>query len=144
MRRELEGSMVFDTGILLELIYSTEKGRKLKEALKSERILGNTSEVNIAETRYVLCRRIGENESRRRVDALISSGYIVLHGISGLVDYASQYKCKRSISLADCFTLALAKKMDVPAVFARREEELLREMLRERFDVEILFLEDIA
>ena len=59
MRKELEGSMVFDTGTILELIYSTEGGRKLKEALKSERVLGNTSEVNIAELRYVLCRRIG-------------------------------------------------------------------------------------
>ncbi len=34
--------------------------------------------------------------------------------------------------------------MEVPAVFARREEELLREMSREEFDVEILFLEDIV
>jgi len=144
MRGELVGSMVFDTSTLLELIYSTERGRKLKEALKSERVLGNTTEVNIAEVRYVLCRRVGEEESKRRVDALISSGYITLHEISRLVDYASQYKCRRSLSLVDCFTLALAKKMDAPVVFARKEEELLREMSREKFDVEILFLEDIA
>lgn len=136
--------MVFDTSTLLELIYSTERGRKLKEALKSERVLGNTTEVNIAEVRYVLCRRVGGEESKRIVDALISSGYITLHEISRLVDYASQYKCRRSLSLVDCFTLALAKKMDAPVVFARKEEELLREMSREKFDVEILFLEDIA
>ena len=144
MRRELGGSIVFDTSTLLELIYSTEEGKKLKEALKSERVLGNTTEINIAELRYVLCRRVGEEESKRRVNALISSGYVMVHEISRLIDYASRYKCERSISLSDCFTLALAKKMEVPAVFARREEELLREMSREEFDVEILFLEDIV
>ncbi|PNV77847.1 MAG: hypothetical protein C0200_04100 [Thermoproteota archaeon] len=131
------------TSTMLELIYSTEGGKKLKEALKSERVLGNTSEVNIAELRYVFCRRVGEEEAKKRVDALISSGYIVLHEISKLIDYASHYKCKRSISLVDCFTLALAKEMGVPAVFAKKEEELLREMSREKFDVEIVFLEDM-
>jgi|YelNatPaOPRAMG01_1025707.scaffolds.fasta_scaffold49586_3 hypothetical protein len=36
MKKELSGSLVFDTSTLLELVYGTEKGEKLKDAIKSK------------------------------------------------------------------------------------------------------------
>jgi len=59
MRRELAGSMAFDTSTLLELVFSTPLGLKLKEALLAEKIIGHTSEYNVFELEYVLCRRLG-------------------------------------------------------------------------------------
>ncbi|MEM3788763.1 MAG: PIN domain-containing protein [Candidatus Bathyarchaeia archaeon] len=139
-KRELSGSLVLDTGALLELIYSTEKGLKLKDALKSEKVQANISELTLTELMYILCRKIGEKEAQDRVGYLLDSGYVILHEDSKLVELAAEYKCRRGISLADC--LALAKKISSPAIFARREDELLEEMSREPFDVKILFLED--
>ncbi len=55
---------------------------------------------------------------------------------------AGCYKCARSISLVDCYVLAVAKIQNVPAVFARREEDLENELQRRPFDVKPLFLED--
>jgi len=144
MKRGLEGSLVFDSSIILELLYSTSSGVKLKEALKAEKVEGNISEITVAEISYVLCRKLGSEEARSRVKNLLDSGYFTVYEASKLIEYASEYKCKRNLSLADCFTLALAKKLAVPVLFARREKELLEEISNRPFDVEILFLEDFA
>ena len=48
------------------------------------------------------------------------------------------------LSLVDCFTLALAERLRLTALFARREEELVREVAARPFEVEVLFLEDLA
>jgi predicted nucleic acid-binding protein len=144
MKKELAGNLVFDTSSVLELLYSTKHGTKLKEVLKAEKVEGNISEVTVAETRYVLCRRLGSEEAQTRLKNLLDSGYIFVHEISKLIDHASDYKCRRRLSLVDCFTLALAKKIAAPALFARKEEELMKEMSSEPFDVEILFLEDLV
>jgi len=55
---------------------------------------------------------------------------------------ASKYKCEHSISLPDALILSLAKYLDCSALFSRREREILDNILKKGFDVEILFLED--
>jgi len=142
MRRELAGSMAFDTSALLELIFSTPSGLKLKEALLAERALGHASEYSIFELKYVLCRRLGWNEAERRVKALVASGYITLHEVSRLMDAAALLKCKHGIAAGDCFTLAVAKRIEGPALFARREEELVKAIEKGGIEIEVLFLED--
>jgi len=144
MKKELVGNMVFDTSTILELLYSTINGAKLKEALKAERIHSNISEVTITEAKYVLCRKLGNKEAQDRIKNLLDSGYISVHEDSKLIDYVAECKCKRRLSLADCFTLALARKMNAPALFAKREDELIKEMSKEPFDIEIWFLEDFS
>jgi predicted nucleic acid-binding protein len=59
MKRGLEGNLVFDSSVILELLYSTSSGVKLKEALKAEKVEGNISEIAVAEISYVLCRKLG-------------------------------------------------------------------------------------
>ena len=142
MRRELAGSMAFDTSALLELIFSTPNGLKLKEALLTEKVLGHASEYNIFELKYILCRRLGWNEAERRVKALIASGYVTLHETSRLMNAAALFKCKHSIAAGDCFTLAVAKRIEGPALFAKREEELVGAIERNGIEIEVLFLED--
>jgi len=90
----------------------------------------------------VLCRRLSLAESSERVDKLLESGYLVIGDTYSLIYSASRYKCERAVSLADCFCLALAHRSSCSALFAGREKDLVEEIQRKPFDVEILFLED--
>jgi len=142
MKRDLSGRLVLDTSALIELIFSTSTGLKLKKALIDGLAEACTTELNIAELRYILCRTLGLIESNEKVDKLLASGYITVEGTSSLILDASKFKCERAISLTDSFCLALAHKSFYSALFARREKDLVKEMQKKPFDVEILFLED--
>jgi predicted nucleic acid-binding protein len=142
MNQGLKGKLALDTSALIELLYAEAAGLKLKKALEDDFIEAWTTELAIAELKYVLCRKIGWSQSNERVGKLLSSGYIKLESTSPLIDAASKIKCQRAISLPDCFTLALAQKISGNALFARKEEDLTKEMQRKEFEATILFLED--
>jgi len=142
MKKDLKGRLALDSSTMLELVYSTPAGAKLRQALKTSVVEAKTTEIAITELRYILCRKLGPTESESRVEKLLRSGYIEVHETSKLVKDASTYKCKRNISLADCFNMALAQKSFCSALFARRETEITTETEHNPFDVEILYLED--
>jgi len=127
---------------LIELIYCDEPGQKLKKALESDLVEAWTTEVAVAELRYVLCRKLGWHHSAERVNKLLASGYIKVEDTLKLINQASKTKCKRAISLPDCFTLALAHQIAGDALFARKEQDLTAEMQKEPFEVNIIFLEN--
>lgn len=142
MRRGLRGSMVFDASVLLELLLSTPGGALVREGLLSGELSGYATELAVVEARYVLCRKLGWGEAARRVSQLLASGYVAVVDVSPLCEAAAKYKCEMAIALPDCFTLSLAESLHVPALFARRERELVRELSRGKLGVEVLFLED--
>jgi predicted nucleic acid-binding protein len=141
-KSDLKGKLAIDTSALIELIFCEEPGQKLKEALKSNLVEAWTTEIAIAELRYILCRKIGWSESSERVNKLLSSGFIQVQDTQKLINDASKIKCSRAISLPDCFTLALAHEIKGCALFARKEEDLMIETRRKPLDVPILFLQD--
>ncbi|MBI2648409.1 MAG: PIN domain-containing protein [Thaumarchaeota archaeon] len=136
--------MVLDAGPVLDLVYLTGRGIVVKDALKTERLSATVSEVNLAEVLYVLCRRLGAEEARTRINALMESGYVSVYPTSRLVQTAAAYKCERRLSLPDCFAIALGKEVRAPILFSRKETELVKEMAKRPFDVEIAFLEDMV
>ena len=140
--RELSGALAFDSSVLIEMVFSSEMGREIVKLLINDIILAYTTEIALTELEYILCRRIGIREARDRVNKLLKSGYVNVIETSKLRELAAEYKCRRAISLADSFLLALSKYLKIPALFARREKELIKEIEREPFDVIILFLED--
>jgi len=142
MNLGLRGRLALDTSALIELVFSTKSGLKLKEAMRDLSVEAFTTELHITELRYILCRRVGFEKSGERVGKLLASGYISVGEISSLIAEASKIKCERAISLADCFCLALAKVNFCIAVFAKRENELAEEMQKSPIDAEILFLDD--
>ena len=142
MRKDLKGKLAIDTSALIELIYCEAIGLKLKTALEKASVEAWTTEIAIAEMKYVLCRKLGWTESNERVTKLLASGYIQIEDTLTLINEASKTKCKRAISLPDCFTLALAQKIGGYALFARKEQDLTCEMQRKPFEVEILFLDE--
>jgi len=100
-------------------------------------------ELVIAELRYVLCRKLGWQESEERVNKLLASGYIKVEDTLKLINQAAKTKCRRAISLSDCFTLALAHCITGSALFAKPEDDLTKEMKKEPFEAKILFLSEV-
>ena len=139
---DLKGKLAVDTSALIELIYCDEPGQNLKKALESDLIEAWTTELAITELRYILCRKLGWHQSTERADKLLASGYIKVEDSLKLINQASKTKCKRAISLPDCFTIALAHQIAGNALFARKEQDITAEMQKEPFEVNILFLED--
>ncbi|MFQ6137412.1 MAG: PIN domain-containing protein [Candidatus Hydrothermarchaeales archaeon] len=143
MKRELEGVLVLDAGVLIELVLSTDRAAGLQRAMLEEKVIAKTTEISITELGYILCRKLGMKESKERVRKLLKSGYIDVADIS-LAELASEYKCRRAISLADCYSISLARAISAPVIFAVKEEELLKEMKKKPFNVNILFLEELS
>jgi hypothetical protein len=81
-------------------------------------------------------------QAQSRVSDLLSSGYLEVQETSALIKEASTIKCQRKISLPDCFTLALADHMKIPALFSSRETEITKEVEKDPFNIEIKYLED--
>lgn len=129
-----------DAGVLIELVLGGSKGQLLKESMKEGVVSLFTHELALVETRYILCRRIGRSEAWAKVENLLSSGYLIVEDVSNLLEEAASLKCERKIALPDCFTLALASKMGIRALFATKEVEIIKEMEKNAFEVDLVFL----
>ncbi len=140
MTVSLEGVYAVDAGVLIDLVYDTDEGKTLREAVLDESVSLLTHEYAVLELRYIICRRLGRDEAWARVEKLLASGYIIVDEASNLMEDAAVLKCERHISLPDCFTLALARKYKAIALFASREAELVREMEINPFKARIQFL----
>lgn len=141
MSSELSGDIVFDTSSLLELLDLTPKGILIKESLTSNRLTAHISEVSLSEAIYILCRRLGYEKSISKIRSLVDSGYFEVRETSDIFELAAKYKCERSLSIVDCYALALGKDLNIPVLFSRREKELAKEIKSKIFDVKIVFLE---
>jgi hypothetical protein len=63
--------------------------------------------------------------------------------LDSLLRDISVLKCFNPIALPDCATIALAIKNNIPALFAKRESELIAQLKKKEFETEIYFLEDL-
>jgi len=138
----LSGRLAVDASVLVELAFSTKAGKELLDLILAGEVEPRTTEVADTELRYILCRRLGRKEAEERASKLRVSGYLPVDSISTLIQAASVYKCERAISLADCFSLAQARWLNCAALFSRKEKDLLKEMAKRPFDVEIKFLHE--
>ena len=138
----MRGSMVFDAGVLIELLLSTPGGTLIREALLRGDVFGYATELALVEAKYILCRKFGWEEAVRRVNHLALSGFIQVEDIGSLCERAAELKCRMAIALPDCFPLSLAEMLYIPALFARKERELVKELSGASLDVDVLFLED--
>jgi predicted nucleic acid-binding protein len=140
----LSGRFSLDSGVLIEMLLGTSVGQPITQALLSDSITAYTSYLNLSETEYILCRRLGRELARSKVQSLVDSNYVTITDSERLYASAAEIKCERALSLADCYCLANAEVTKSKALFACREEDLTREIERKPFDVEIDFLEDIS
>jgi len=142
MRETYSGFLALDGGVLIGLSLGEKDFTSLEESLLSEETIGLTHELAITELLYILCRKTSMEIALEKLNYLKLSGYIEIINISELIEMASELKCKRALALADCFTIALAKKYSGKAVFAKLENEIKKEITKEPFDIDIVFIID--
>ena len=135
-----EGRVAFDTSVLIELIEGTQKGTAVLEALASGRLTPHASWVNVMETEYIVCRKVGHEKARKSVFALLKSGFVAVEDTPLVHQTAANIKCERSISIVDCYTFAVAKVTSSVPVFASEEAEIVRETKKRPFDIQPVFL----
>lgn len=135
-----EGHVAFGTSLLVEMLGGTQLGLELMNALVEEKIVAHASPINIAEAEYIVCRKIGHANARKRVEALLTSAYISIEEDPSIHGIASRIKCGRAISLVDCYTFAVAEATSSVPLFVFKEQELSMEIGRVPFETEPVFL----
>ena len=106
-------SYALDTSVIIEMLVSSSLGEWFMNALIADSAQAYTSDVNLAEAEYVLCRKLGPEESRSKVDNLRNSNYVIAANSEQVSRIAAQIKCKRAISFADCFCLATGEAIRI-------------------------------
>jgi hypothetical protein len=134
--------VVFDGGAMIELLLSGDESELFKNIV-NEKIIPSTTILAIIEAEYILCRRLGKDKASKKTDNLLSSNYFEVSSLDSLSREISVLKCFNPIALPDCATIALAIKNNIPALFAKKESELMAQLNRKKFETEIYFLEDI-
>jgi len=140
----LRGNTAFDSSALLEYLMGTKAGELVKEYFETLRPEenANCSIIMVSEIFYILCRLRGAAFAENKIKDMLESRVLEVWNLPELAIETGIIKCERAISLADCSCIATGKLANAKVVFARKEEELAREMERKPFDVEIVFLEE--
>ncbi len=140
----LEGRLSIDAGVPIAYLLGEETGDFARtQIFQPSRIL-YFNRLGLAEVFYILCRRKGMNFAKENVTTFLQTNYCIFEDSHELAIEAASYKCERALSLPDCYVIALAKLTGSTAVFARKEREIVAETARKKFDVPILFLEDLV
>lgn len=140
---DLQGNLAVDTSVWIEYFLGTAKGNQFLQYLEdstAKQVYISLS--TLAEVYYLICRLKGENIAKQTVQLLKSIKNLIIDNTEDLMELGGSVKCKRAIALADCLAIALAQKYGCSALFATKEAELKKEIGRESFPVEILFLKE--
>ncbi len=137
--------VAIDSSVLIAYFLGEPTGEWAKNNLFTDHgIETHCSHLALSETFYILCRTRNRKFASQAMDTLEKTGYLKLHESTELDYSAASYKCSRTLSLADCYVLALAGKIQGTATFTRREKDILNEQRARPIDVDILFLEDLT
>jgi predicted nucleic acid-binding protein len=134
-----------DSSVILAYFFGEELGKVAKSSGILPPRRGRSifcSRTALSEAFYIMCRKGGEDYARASIETLLASSYVNVVSTDEIGIMAGRYKCSRALSLADCYVLAVAKLQHVPALFARKERDLKRELELLPFDIKLLFLED--
>lgn len=134
--------VVLDGGAVIEFLLSGDESDLYKNIV-DEKIIPSITTLAIIETEYILCRKLGKDKSFEKVDNLLSSNYFQVFSLDSLSRRISILKCFNPIALPDCATIALAIKSNIPALFARKENELIKQLDKKKFEAKIYFLENL-
>jgi predicted nucleic acid-binding protein len=141
MNAGLSGSMVFDTGVLLELAVDSPKAKEVKDGIIEHRLQPATGELNVMEMSYILCRKLGKDKAAEAVRYLRGAKqFRILSASLSFLSRAAEIKCTRSISLVDCVTISMGELLKMPVLFAKSEKEFDRELARSGFETRLIFL----
>ena len=143
MSRGLEGNIVLDTGVIVEMLNGSKSGAYVKTELQGGTLQAWTGELNIGEIRYLICRREGWSRSLQITRDLLDTNLFRIFSSREFIESAAQMKCSRALSIVDCVTLSAGEKLQYPVLFSSHELELDKEIKKAQFKIGIIFLEDL-
>ena len=142
---ELPSRLAIDSSVLIAYFLGEPEGEIAKqEILGSQHRTVHCGHLALSETFYILCRRRSQKFALEALETLEKTGLVRFHQTTELDYAAGMQKCRRKISLADCYVLALAKNVQGSALFAHREKDISAELEKNAPDVSVLFLEDLS
>jgi predicted nucleic acid-binding protein len=102
---------VFDTNAIVTYFDNREGSDRLESIIASAESRTASvymSAINVGEVFYVIWRRKGETEARRRIQQLVSSPIMIVPAQLAEVLHAAELKAKYRCGYADAFAAALA------------------------------------
>jgi predicted nucleic acid-binding protein len=116
---------VLDAGVLIALAVGESNTMQLSQKIVDFRGSYVCTEIALCELSYILCRRLGWETALEKTQNLVQSSMITVIPTHVLWTEAARIKCKASIALPDCFTLAAARLVGGKALFVHREKEIV-------------------
>ena len=122
-KKSQNNSVVVDTSVLMELLEETALGNKVFQRIFSNSDIQEFYIAPIVDTelKYILCRRKGYENAIKITSEFLKD--FTIYSEEKLRDMAAHLKCNFAISLADCYSLATAKLLDIP-IYMKKENEI--------------------
>ena len=135
-------SIVIDTSVLIEYLEDTPLGKKFFKKILSNSKFQKFYIAPIVDTelKYILCRRKGYENAIKITSEFLKD--FKIYPEEKLRDETAHLKCNFAVSIADCYSLALGKLLDIP-IYTKKEEEISKASNRLMKIVKIIFVEDI-
>ena len=117
---------VVDTGVLLLHLIGDERVKTYFDEVSQGNARASICEINLAEYYYKICEKLGKEIAEIRYHQIRESGLEVVAADEELTKKAGEKKCRYRgrLSLADCFSLALAELKN--AILLTTDSELAR------------------
>lgn len=132
MTEIVEGMTVLDAGVLLALALGESIATGLSEKIIEHHGSFACTEMGLCELSYILCRRLNWDTAWGKTQSLIESSAVTIIPVHLLWSEAAKIKCRSSIALPDCFTIAAARVTNGRAMFAQREKELVNAVKKDQ------------
>jgi len=132
----MKKAVVVDAGVLTLHLIDDACVEEYFSGIDDERISGYISGVNLAEFYYKTCQNVGRQTADTQYYQVKRTRLQIVHD-DDLTRSAGLEKCRQplSLSLADCFALALAKKEKALLLTTDKELPIVREIEVKFFEV---------
>jgi len=135
-------SIVVDTSVLMEVLDETPMGKdffqKVLSITQIQRIY--ISPLVDTELKYILCRQKGHENAIKITSEFLKD--FTIYSEKKLRDEAAHLKCNFAISIADCYSLATAKLLEIP-IYMKKEDEIEKVFSELSTLVKISFIDDL-
>jgi predicted nucleic acid-binding protein len=132
---------VLDAGVLIALAVGEPNTMQLSQKIVDHQGSYTCTETALCELSYILCRRLSWEKALEKTQNLVQSFMVTVIPTHVLWAEAARIKCRASIALPDCFTLAAARLTRGKAMFARREREIVNAVKENQIADVIEYLE---
>jgi predicted nucleic acid-binding protein len=141
-KKSQNNSIVVDTSVLIEYLENTNLGKKFFTKILSNPQIHKYYIAPIVdiELKYILCRRKGYDNALKIITQFLKD--FTFYTEENLRDEVAYLKCNFSVSLADCYGLAVAKLLAIP-FYMKKEEEIEKLFDKLSTIISIKFIDDL-